>query len=131
MQKCIRVGIADDDEIIRVVLIRALGTSEDLRVVAAVANGEEAVHLASSGRIDVLVLDVEMPGMTGAQALPIVRAVAPDVKVVMHSRRCAEQEQGLLAAGAAACLAKPCAVTRMMEVIRRAAAGESIDAIGC
>ena len=58
---CIRVGIADDDEFVRILLTGALGKSAQVRVVAAIENGEEAVELASSGQIDVLLLDVESP----------------------------------------------------------------------
>lgn len=98
--KPIRVGIADDDEVVRQVLIRVFDKAADLCVVAAVENGKQAVQLAASGQIDVLVLDVEMPVMTGAQALPIIRCVAPDVSVVMHSSRCSQEMSGeYLAAG--------------------------------
>lgn len=119
--KPIRVGIADDDELMRQVLIRAIEKSADLCVVAAVENGKQAVQLATSGQIDVLVLDVEMPVMTGAQALPIIRCRAPEVSVVMHSSRCSQEaSREYLAAGAVACLEKPCDLARLVHVIRAA-----------
>lgn len=101
-----------------------------MRVVAAVENGEEAVHLASSGQIDVLLLDVEMPRMTGAEALPIIKHVAPGVRVVMHSSRCSPEEAArLLDAGASACLAKPCDLSRILDTVR-AVAGAHCDGAG-
>jgi DNA-binding NarL/FixJ family response regulator len=126
--KCIRVGIADDDEFVRVLLTGALGKSAQVQVVAAVENGEEAVELASSGQIDVLLLDVEMPRMSGAKALPIIRSIAPAVKVVMHSSHCSgKNSPSFLAAGAAACVAKPSSVARVLEVICATAIAEAAN----
>ena len=122
MPEVIRVGIADDDEVIRHVLKHGLGKSDDIHVVAAVEDGKAAVALAQTGQIDVLVLDVKMPVMNGSEALRLIRVLAPDVRVLMHSSEpasmCAAE---MLHAGAAAYLQKPCDLRRMIAFIREAA----------
>jgi two-component system, NarL family, invasion response regulator UvrY len=114
----IRVGIADDDPIIGITLRAALKKVTTVQVVAVVEDGAAAVQLAQSGAIDLLVLDMEMPAMTGPQALARIRAASPSVRVVIlsslpASMKAAEME----AAGACAYLEKPCNVPRLVQII--------------
>jgi two-component system, NarL family, invasion response regulator UvrY len=126
MRNAIRVGIADDDEVIRLTLARVLATVPELKVVASVDRAAPAVALAQSGGVDVLVLDLEMPGMGGFEALRLIRALAPNVRVIMHSsRRASEVEAQMLEGGATAYLQKPCDVQQMANAIRAAAAAGS------
>jgi DNA-binding NarL/FixJ family response regulator len=107
---------------IRTVLSHTLSKSPDLYVVAAVEDGEHAVRLARSGHIDVLVLDVEMPNMSGAEALPLIRRLAPAVLVVMHSSlSSAKHEARFRRDGAAAYVQKPCDIAHLVGVIREIA----------
>jgi DNA-binding NarL/FixJ family response regulator len=118
----LRVAIADDDEIVRMTLSHLLGRSAGIRLVAAVDDGAAAVTLAQTGDVDVLILDLEMPGMHGWDALRMIRAVAPSVKVVIHSSRPASQyENQMLREGASAYLEKPCNLPGLLIAIRKAA----------
>ena len=73
-----RVMICDDEPSLRTLLRIALGLEPDLEVVAEAANGREAIDLAEQHRPDVILLDLAMPVMDGLEALPKLRAVAPD-----------------------------------------------------
>jgi DNA-binding NarL/FixJ family response regulator len=122
MQYPIRVAIADDDEVIRKVISHFFGQCPDVIVVAAVEDGRAAVQLASEGRIDVLILDLDMPGMGGAEAFGHIRALAPDVRVIIHSGRpaCANAS-AFLQAGATAYLQKPCDFQYLLDAMKEAA----------
>ena len=122
MQGTIKVGIADDDHFVRAALTRSLRSFPDLVVVAAVEDGRPALEMAQSGAIDVLLLDIEMPGMDGRDVLNNIRIVAPHVRVVMYSSLPALMHAPtFLEAGATAYLEKPCDLARMAEAIREAA----------
>lgn len=119
----IRVGIADDDPVVRATLHHALGKSTDVQVVGVVEDGAAAVLLAQTGEVDVLVLDLDMPKMSGREALRWIRALAPSVRVLIHSSAPASAAAPeMLDAGATAYLQKPCERDRLLQAVREAMA---------
>lgn len=76
------VVIADDSGSIRF-LLKGLLSELGFTVVQLVANGKDAVEAAKTHRPGVLCLDVEMPGMSGLDALPLIREASPQTAVVM------------------------------------------------
>lgn len=62
-----------------------VGSSPKLRVIGEAANGNEAVAQTKRLRPDVIVLDLAMPVCSGLEALPELRRVAPDARVVVYS----------------------------------------------
>jgi DNA-binding NarL/FixJ family response regulator len=117
----IQVGIADDDEFIREMLRRLVGRAQDMQVVATVEDGAEAVALADTGAIQVLILDLEMPKMGGLEALRRIRTVAPGVRVIIHSSHSADKAAAaMLDAGASAYLQKPCSFDLLVQSVRDA-----------
>jgi CheY-like chemotaxis protein len=76
------VVIADDNGSIRF-LLKGLLSELGFSVVHLVANGKDAVEAAKTYRPGVLCLDVEMPGMSGLDALPLIREASPQTAVVM------------------------------------------------
>jgi DNA-binding NarL/FixJ family response regulator len=74
--------IADDNGSIRL-LLKGLLSDVGLKIVQMAANGEEAVAAARSHRPSVLCLDVDMPVMSGLDALPLIREASPETAVVM------------------------------------------------
>lgn len=76
------VVIVDDNGSIRL-LLKGLLTQFGLNVVQLVANGEDAVRAAAAHQPGVLCLDVEMPGMSGFEALPLIREASPRTAVIM------------------------------------------------
>ena len=84
--KPIRVMVADDSVVARVVARRALKSAPNVQVVAAVADGQSAINRLPTARPDVLILDIEMPIKSGLEALPELLALDPGLKVVIVSR---------------------------------------------
>lgn len=96
-----RVLVADDNRVVRA-LLRAQLEDEGYDVVGEASDGEEAIRLVGELRPQVLVLDLSMPRMDGLQALPLILAASPDVRVIVLSGFGQDQmQEQVLAAGAA------------------------------
>jgi two-component system invasion response regulator UvrY len=83
--RVVRVGIADDHPITRTALRGFLEDQEDIRVVAEASSGREAIDLVRTQAIDVLLLDLDMPGQSGIDALTMIKAKAEHVAVLVLS----------------------------------------------
>lgn len=81
----VRVMICDDSAVIRGALARILDSDPDIAVVAKVENGKLAIEQIRTARVDVVVLDIEMPVMDGMTALPHLLRADPGVRVIMAS----------------------------------------------
>jgi CheY-like chemotaxis protein len=104
----VRVGIVDDSAEIRRLLRLFLQADERFEVVGEAANGEEAILLATKDYPDLLILDHHMPVLSGVDALPEIRRLAPATAVVLYSAGADPHVSGrALAAGALAVLDKP------------------------
>ncbi|HEX2941680.1 MAG TPA: chemotaxis response regulator protein-glutamate methylesterase [Rhodopila sp.] len=77
--------VCDDSVTIRGALSRMLEADPDIEVVARVENGQAAVDKVRAARVDVVVLDIEMPVMDGITALPLILRADPGVRVIMAS----------------------------------------------
>lgn len=114
-----RVLLADDTPDIRALLRLVLSRQEDFEVVAEAADGREAVALAQEHRPDLVLLDLAMPVMDGLEAIPGVRAAAPDCRIVVLSGFNADQmADEALAAGADAYLEKGTPPMRLVSELR-------------
>jgi two-component system chemotaxis response regulator CheB len=106
----IRLMIVDDSPIARAVLSRMLSAHKDFEVVALAGNAGEALDALKSVRVDTVLLDVEMPGTSGLQALPEILKRGRGARVLIVSSICedgAEATVKALALGAADTLPKP------------------------
>ena len=109
----VRVMICDDSTVIRGALARILQSDPDITIVAKVENGRVAVDQIRAARVDVVVLDIEMPVMDGMTALPLLLRADPSVKVIMASTlttRGADIALRALRMGAADYLPKPSSI---------------------
>jgi len=105
-----RIMVVDDSAVIRGLLTRILESDPQVSVVESVSNGEIAIKRLGSQKIDVVVLDIEMPVMDGLTALPKLLQVKPDVQVIMAStltRKNAEISLKAMRLGAADYIPKP------------------------
>ena len=79
-----RVAVVDDETDVRV-LLRMYLNDERFAVVGEAGNGLDAISLVGAQRPDVIVLDLNMPAMDGAEALRLIKQQWPGVKVVVHT----------------------------------------------
>ena len=79
----IRVLIADDHPLIRSAIAELLGGTDDITVVAECADGAEVVEAAARTEPDVVLMDLQMPRMSGLEATRALRAALPDVRVIV------------------------------------------------
>ena len=115
----VSILVVDDEFTIRSVVARALAR-QGYRVAMA-TNGREAVAMVEADqRYALVLLDVDMPEMTGLQALPLIRRAAPGVPVVYLSGHLNDDSaMGVLRSGADAVIPKPFELNRMLEAVER------------
>jgi DNA-binding NarL/FixJ family response regulator len=121
-----RILIADDFAVVREGLKRVLDAKPDLAVVAEASNGAEAVDRALAQDVDLAILDVSMPRLTGIQAARELHKRKPELRIVMLSMH--DSEQFLfeaLRAGASGYVLKSAADTDIVDAVRAAMRGES------
>jgi DNA-binding NarL/FixJ family response regulator len=122
--RAIRVGIADDHPITRSALRAFLDEQDDIRVVAEASSGREAIDLVRTQALDVLLLDLDMPGQSGIDALTMIKAKAEHVGVLVLSGYPEHQYAvPLIRSGASGYLNKACEPGEIPIAIRRVAQG--------
>jgi DNA-binding NarL/FixJ family response regulator len=120
-----RLLIADDHVMVRRGLRLILDREPDLRVVAEASDGAEALTRVRETEIDLAILDVSMPRMTGLQATAELARLHPEVRVLMLSMH--DNEQYLfeaLKAGASGYVVKTAADRDLVDACRAALRGE-------
>lgn len=106
----LRLMIVDDSQVARAVLSRMLAGFADFEIVATAADAGEALRLLPRTEVDIVLLDVEMPGESGLEVLPDIVRLGRGARVLIVSSFCdraAEAAVQALGPGAAAILPKP------------------------
>jgi DNA-binding NarL/FixJ family response regulator len=111
------VLVVDDSEVLRTVVTHYLDDEADLRVVASVGTAGEALEHAQQLAPDVILLDHDMPGRTGLDVLPELRACTPDARIVVFSAD-ADIEDDAMRRGADEFVGKESPFHRVAEVLR-------------
>jgi DNA-binding NarL/FixJ family response regulator len=120
-----RILLADDHTVVRGGLKMVLNAEPDLEVVAEASDGREAVERAVENEVDLAVLDVTMPRMTGLQAAAELSWRRPETKVLMLSMHDNEQYFfEALKAGASGYVLKTAANRDLIEACRATMRGE-------
>jgi two-component system, chemotaxis family, protein-glutamate methylesterase/glutaminase len=133
----IRVLIVDDSVVARAVLARLLSEHDDIDVVAAAGSAHAAHQILAEKAVDIILLDLEMPGVNGLAALPELIERSGGARVLIVSSACADGATASIAAlrnGAADTLLKPPAaafagafadqlIDRLRRIARPATAG--------
>jgi DNA-binding NarL/FixJ family response regulator len=120
-----KVLLADDHELVRSGLRMLLDAQPDIEVVAEAADGADALRQCELNPVDLALLDVSMPRLTGLQAAQELRKRQPDVRILMLSVH--DNEQYLFAAlnaGAAGYVLKTAASQDLVRAIRATMRGE-------
>jgi len=122
----IRIVLADDHAVVRSGLRLLLDTEAGFEVVAEAGDVESARRYVRGHHPDVLVLDLNMPGGSSLEAIPVIREEAPETQVVVLTM---QEEPAFarraLSAGALGYVLKEAADDELVEAVRRAATGES------
>jgi DNA-binding NarL/FixJ family response regulator len=125
----VKVLIADDQQLVRTGFQMILDAQPDMEVVAAVADGVEAVEQARRLRPDVCLLDIRMPRLDGLEATRLLAGPGvPDPMrvVIVTTFDLDEYVYGALRAGACGFLLKDSGPTLLIEAVRAAAVGDSL-----
>ena len=121
----IRVLLVDDHELIRIGIKRLLQDAPGIKVVGEVSTGEEAIRSAKELIPDVVLMDVQMPGIGGLEATRKMIRHNPDVKILALTV-CEDEPypSRLLQAGAAGYITKGCDAEEMIRAIRAVNSGQ-------
>jgi two-component system, NarL family, response regulator NreC len=122
----ISIVLADDHVVVRSALRLLLEAEPDIQVVAEAGDSETAIRYVSGHRPTVLILDLNMPGGSGLQAIPTIRDQAPDTQIVvltMQDETAFAREA--LQAGVLAYILKEAASEELVKAVRMAAAGRT------
>jgi two-component system response regulator DesR len=123
----IRILLAEDQGMVREALAALLGLEGDIEVVAQVSRGDEVVDAAVANDVEVAILDIEMPGLTGIEAAALLRRRCPAIRIVIvttfgrpgYLRRAMES-------GADAFLVKDAPASQLADAVRRVLRGERV-----
>lgn len=126
--KQIRVMIVDDHQVVRQGFIMFLKAFDDFVLVGEASNGEEAVQRCPQYSPDVILMDMVMPKMTGAEAIAIIREKYPQVQVIALTSFSDDRQliQKALKAGAIGYLFKDISIDELAEAIHKAHRGDPI-----
>ncbi|GKQ41925.1 response regulator transcription factor [Streptomyces sp. A012304] len=120
----IRVLLADDHPVVRDGLAAVLATQPDLTVVGEAATGAEAVRQTAALAPDVVLMDLQMPGMDGTAATAAIRAAHPQVRVLVLTTYDTDADiTAAIDAGAVGYLLKDTGRHELCEAVRTAARG--------
>jgi len=121
-----RILVADDFTLVREGLKKVLDAKPDLEVVAEASDGAEAVDKALRDDVDLAILDISMPRMTGIQAAAELHRRKPELRIVILSMHDSDQLLfEALKAGASGYVLKSGADTDIVDAVRSAMLGQS------
>ena len=129
MNEKIRVLLADDHMFLRVGLSTLIDNKSDMTVVGEAENGREAVELTRRLKPDVVIMDLMMPEMSGAEATKVIHGEMPEVKVIVLTSYGTSFEMAQAVANGASCaLLKDATSEALITAIRDVHAGKKVIA---
>jgi len=117
--------LADDHVMFRQGIKRVIEESDDLKIVGEVGNGLELLEFLKNRPVDMVILDISMPGMRGIEATREAKVIRPDIKVLiltMHNNT--EYVQHSIKAGADGYLIKENSDTELLTAINKVLQGD-------
>ena len=119
VQKNIKLVLVDDNEIVRSSLKLFLDTQEDILVVAEGWDGLDAISLSSKHAPDVILLDIDMPGVDGILATRIITDFFPRIKIIaLYTSKDNGNVQKILDSGAHSTISKNISCDEIIKSIR-------------
>lgn len=124
ISRLVRVLVVDDHFVVRSGLATSLELDDDLQVVAEAARGEEAVEVYREYQPNVVLLDLQMPGIGGIATIGELRAADPSAHVLVYSAFARDDEiQAALSAGALGYVQKTATRDELVAAVRKVAHG--------
>lgn len=126
MKQGISVLLADDHTLIRRGLVKLLEMADDIKVIGQAENGFEVVSMAKELKPDVILMDINMPGLNGIEATRAIIGGSPEMPILaltIHDDE--EYISEMIRAGARGYLLKDCELSNVVQAITRLADGES------
>ena len=125
----IKVLLADDHMFLRVGLSTLIDNKSDMTVVGEAENGREAVELTRKLKPDVVIMDLMMPEMSGAEATKVIHGEMPEVKIIVLTSYGTSFEMSQAVANGASCaLLKDATSEALITAIRDVHAGKKVIA---
>jgi DNA-binding NarL/FixJ family response regulator len=125
VEKKIRIMVVDDHFVVRMGLKGSINLEEDMAVTTEASTGEQAVTLYQQERPDVVLMDLKLPGLSGAEATKTICQEFPGASIIMLSTHDGEEDiYRSLQAGARAYLLKTAARNELIDTIRSVHAGD-------
>lgn len=122
----IRIVVVDDHPVVREGLVASLEDDPEFQVVGAAGSAEEALSLVTAQRPDIILLDLELPGLNGLEAIPALAAAYPASRIlILTAYDTDERVLGAIRAGAKGYLLKGASLDEIARAIRAVHAGES------
>jgi len=122
----IRIVVVDDHPVVREGLVASLEDNPEFQVVGAAGSAEDALRLVAAQRPDVILLDLELPGVNGLEAIPGLAAASGASRIlILTAYDTDERVLGALRAGAKGYLLKGASLEEIARAIRAVHAGES------
>lgn len=123
----IQVLCVDDHPIVREGIRMLLSTQPDMALVAEAANGREAIQQFRAHHPDVTLMDLQMPGMGGLDAIGVIRSEFPDARIIVLTTYASDAHaQRALQAGACGYLLKSALHRELLDAIRTVHAGRRV-----
>jgi DNA-binding NarL/FixJ family response regulator len=121
------VAVVEDDPKVRALVVRTITAEPDLRLVSEHATGEDAAEALAAARIDVVVVDLQLPGIDGIEVVRRLGAAPPAPERLMLTAFASEEKVfEAIRAGAAGYLLKRDVPGRLPAAIREVAAGGTV-----
>jgi len=122
----IRIVVVDDHPIVRQGLVATLDDEPDFEVVGAAGSSEDALALVREHRPDLALLDLELPGLSGVEAIPLLSEASPDTRVLVFTAYDTDERVlSAIRAGAKGYLLKGASVAEIARAVRTVASGGS------
>lgn len=123
----IKILIVDDHALLREGLIKILSLEEELEIIGEASKGEEAIDLARKLRPDIILMDINMPGINGIEATKVIKKELPQIGIIaltIHDDE--EYIFELVRAGVPGYVLKDISPERLISAIKDVAQGKSV-----
>lgn len=123
----IRIMLADDHMLMRMGLSTLIDCEEDMKIVGEAKNGRQAVELAHALKPDIVIMDLMMPELSGAEATKLIHDAYPEIKImVLTSFATSKEMSDAIMNGADGALMKDTAADELIGAIRDIVAGKRL-----